>query len=55
MKTFFYGFLVIVFVVGVVAWSGKNDEVRNNAFDNCLEIAQANALPIPEYLVECMD
>ena len=55
MKNIFYVLVVVGFVSGVMVWSGAKDNARNIKYDNCLEIAQTNALPIPQYLQECMD
>lgn len=53
MKTFF----VLLVVMGgyLLVASEQRDNARQVVYDKCFEIARANALPIPEYLQECMD
>ena len=55
MKNIFYVLVIASLVGGVLYWSEIKDNARQSKYDKCFEIARANALPIPEYLQECMN
>lgn len=46
--------LAIGIIGGVVAISAKQDNARAVVYDKCLDSYHANALPLPEYLQDCM-
>lgn len=46
--------LAIGAVSGIVAISAKQDNTREVVYDKCLDSYHANALPLPEYLQDCM-
>lgn len=54
MKNILIGLLVFSAMGSVLAWSEHNDNVRNVAYDKCMSQRQYTALPLPEYLQDCM-
>lgn len=47
--------LVVLGVIGLVYFSAKADNTRNEKHDSCMDTYINSALPLEEHLKECMN